>query len=239
MEIGRRNDAFFNGPNAVLNTQAGYRKSLEFTGGKPLALSLIQMDPPMHARYRDLTAAWFQPGNLKSPRAAHPRAGAHRGGPHGGIGRDLRFRPGRWRCTIRCGSSWRSWACPKEDEALMLKLTQEMFGAQDPDLNESGGGSFTIKSDEQKLDMSSMMTMMAYFNELTEKRRARPTDDLSSVIANARIDGAAARSAGLDGLLHHRRHRRARHDLVLDRGRHVGAGGRTRASSPSSRPIPR
>ena len=78
---------------------------------------------------------------------------------------------------------------PEEDEPLMLKLTQEMFGATDPDLNESGGGSFNIKSDEQQVDMTSIMEMMAYFNELTEKRRASPTGDLASVIANAQIDG--------------------------------------------------
>jgi len=37
--------------------------------------------------------------------------------------------------------------------------------------------------------MTSLYTMMAYFNKLTEERRANPTDDLASVIANAKIDG--------------------------------------------------
>ncbi|MDG2003914.1 MAG: cytochrome P450, partial [Novosphingobium sp.] len=67
--------------------------------------------------------------------------------------------------------------------------TQEMFGSTDPDLNESGGGAFTVKSEDQQLDMSSLAKMMAYFNTLTEERRANPTDDLASVIANATIDG--------------------------------------------------
>lgn len=189
MEIGRRNNEFFNGPNAVLNTQVGYRRTLEFTGGKPLALSLIQMDPPMHAQYRDLTAAWFQPGNLKSlePRIRElARQSVDRMAASGGecdfVTEVALHYPLRIIMEIM--------GLPPEDEALMLKLTQEMFGAQDPDLNESGGGSFAIKSEEQKLDMTSLMTMMAYFNELTEKRRKQPTDDLSSVIANATIDGA-------------------------------------------------
>ncbi|MGE3691780.1 MAG: cytochrome P450 [Novosphingobium sp.] len=189
MEVGRRNSEFFNGPNAVLNTQVGYRKSLEFTGGKPLALSLIQMDPPMHAQYRDLTAAWFQPGNLK---ALEPRIRelARQSVDHMAASDGYCDFVNEVALHYPLRIIMEIMGLPEEDEALMLKLTQEMFGAQDPDLNESGGGSFTIKSEEQKLDMSSMMTMMAYFNELTEKRRAQPTDDLSSVIANATIDGA-------------------------------------------------
>jgi hypothetical protein len=187
-EIGRRNNEFFNGPNAVLNSQIGFRKSLEFTGGKPIALSLIQMDPPMHAQYRNLTAAWFQPGNLKGlePRIRElAKAAVDRMAASGGhcdfVNEIALHYPLQVIMEIM--------GLPEDDEPLMLKLTQEMFGAQDPDLNESGGGSFTIKSEDQQIDMSSMMTMMAYFNALTEKRRANPTDDLSSVIANARIDG--------------------------------------------------
>ncbi|MDG2003285.1 MAG: cytochrome P450, partial [Novosphingobium sp.] len=65
MEISRQNELFHNGPQAVLNTEVGIRKSLEMTGGKPLVLSLVQMDPPDHGKYRGLTSAWFQPGNLK------------------------------------------------------------------------------------------------------------------------------------------------------------------------------
>src|SRR5690606_13115666 len=78
---------------------------------------------------------------------------------------------------------------PEEDEPLMLKLTQEVFGASDPDLNESGNNSLIAKDENEKVDLSAIWTMMAYFNELTEKRRANPPGGPASVIANARIDG--------------------------------------------------
>jgi len=71
----------------------------------------------------------------------------------------------------------------------MLKLTQEMFGVNDPDLNEKGTGAYAIQDEEQELDMSTLWKMMEYFNKLTAERRANPTDDLSSIIANATIDG--------------------------------------------------
>lgn len=188
MEISRQNDLFHNGPQAVLNTQLGIRKTLELTGGQPLVLSLVQMDPPIHGQYRALTSAWFQPGNLKSlePRIREiARQSVDNMAAAGGrcdfVTEVALHYPLRVIMEIL--------GLPAEDEPLMLKLTQEMFGATDPELNKSGGGAFTIKSEEQKLDMSSLMTMMAYFNDLTEQRRARPTDDLASVIANATIDG--------------------------------------------------
>lgn len=188
MEISRDNEQFRNGPQAILNTQVGIRKSMELTGGPPLVLSLVQMDPPMHGKFRALTSAWFQPGNLRKlegrirelARAAVDRMAAS-GGRCDFVNEIALHYPLLVIMEIL--------GLPEADEPLMLKLTQEMFGATDPELNERGGGAFTVKDEDQELDMSSLMEMMAYFNALTEKRRANPTDDLASVIANARIDG--------------------------------------------------
>jgi cytochrome P450 len=189
MAISRDNTSFHNGPNPVLNTKLGYQKSLEMTGGKPIVLSLIQMDQPMHEKYRTLTSAWFQPGNLKRlegrirelAKAAVDRMAAS-GGRCDFVNEIALHYPLLVIMEIL--------GLPEEDEPLMLKLTQEMFGVTDPDLNESGGGTFNIKSEDQQVDMTSIMQMLAYFNELTENRRANPTGDLASVIANAQIDGA-------------------------------------------------
>ncbi|MCB2073743.1 MAG: cytochrome P450 [Novosphingobium sp.] len=187
MEISRQNDLFHNGPQAVLNTQVGIRKSLELTGGKPLVNSLVQMDPPEHGKYRGLTSAWFQPGNLKRLEGRIrelARRSVDRMAQSGG------------RCDFVNEIAlhypllviMEILGLPEEDEPLMLKLTQEMFGATDPELNQRSS-SLNIKDETQQLDMTSLWTMMAYFNKLTEERRANPTDDLASVIANAEIDG--------------------------------------------------
>jgi cytochrome P450 len=69
---------------------------------------------------------------------------------------------------------------PKDDYARMLKLTQELFGAEDPDIARMG--------DDQST-MNVVLDFVNYFTELAGDRRAHPTDDLSSVIANAKIDG--------------------------------------------------
>jgi cytochrome P450 len=67
---------------------------------------------------------------------------------------------------------------PESDYARMLQLTQEMFGSADPD--------------HQREDVDPAATVLefnAYFRELTADRRANPTDDLASVIANGTVDG--------------------------------------------------
>ncbi len=60
------------------------------------------------------------------------------------------------------------------------KLTQELFGAEDPDIARLG-------EDQSMLDV--LLDLVSYFTSLAGDRRAHPTGDLASVIANAEIDG--------------------------------------------------
>jgi cytochrome P450 len=68
---------------------------------------------------------------------------------------------------------------PESDYARMLKLTQELFGAEDPDIGR-------LAEDEGVFAV--IVDFMSYFSELAADRRACPTGDLASVIANAEID---------------------------------------------------
>ena len=69
---------------------------------------------------------------------------------------------------------------PEEDEAYMLKLTQELFGAADPDIQRS----FEITDVNNVI-----LDFESYFAKITEARRSHPTDDVATVIANAKING--------------------------------------------------
>jgi cytochrome P450 len=69
----------------------------------------------------------------------------------------------------------------ESDFGRMLRLTQELFGADDADLQRS------VDPNEQ---MMVVLDFLRYFNEVTAARRAAPTEDLASTLANARIDGA-------------------------------------------------
>jgi cytochrome P450 len=69
---------------------------------------------------------------------------------------------------------------PEADYPRMLQLTQELFGATDPDV--SRGTSLA--------DLEAILTdFFAYFTTLTADRRETPTEDLASMIANAELDG--------------------------------------------------
>jgi cytochrome P450 len=62
----------------------------------------------------------------------------------------------------------------------MLQLTQELFGTADPELGRGTDGDTLL---------ATLLDFFEYFQQLIESRRAHPTDDLASVIANAEIDG--------------------------------------------------
>lgn len=69
---------------------------------------------------------------------------------------------------------------PEDDHARMLTLTQELFGAEDPDIGRAG-------EDHSVLEV--MLDFVTYFTALANDRKANPTGDLASVIANAELDG--------------------------------------------------
>jgi cytochrome P450 len=65
---------------------------------------------------------------------------------------------------------------------MILKLTNELFGTEDPEFQRS--------SEDVLAGIREMfMEFWTYFTKVIEERRASPRDDLASVLANARIDG--------------------------------------------------
>jgi cholest-4-en-3-one 26-monooxygenase len=69
---------------------------------------------------------------------------------------------------------------PPEDDAIWARLMNEMLGAGDPDLNPDGV-SAVMERDVPEL--------FARCQRLIAERRERPTDDLTSVLVHAEIDG--------------------------------------------------
>jgi cytochrome P450 len=68
----------------------------------------------------------------------------------------------------------------EEDFPLIIKLTLELFGASDPDMQRGA-------TPEEAF--ATIQEFFQYFMAVTEDRRANPTDDLASVIANATLHG--------------------------------------------------
>jgi len=178
IEIARQPDIFKNTQQSVLQTKE--IEAAQAEQGNPLR-TLIHMDDPDHSKFRALTKAWFMPENLKRVEASVRLIADETVDRMLESGPELDFvtEVAVW-YPLRVIMS--ILGVPAADEALMLKLTQELFGADDPDMKR-----------EQVPDEDRMQTLIDffnYFNALTASRRANPTDDVASVIANAQIDGA-------------------------------------------------
>ena len=189
LEVSRQNALFHNGDRqTTLTNQEGDKKVREMTGGSPhLVRSLVQMDAPDHPKYRALTQSWFLPQNIKSleerirriARASVDKMMA-KGGQCDFVNEVALHYPLHVIMEIL--------GVPESDEPRMLMLTQELFGASDPEL-----GRAPQEEDPQKAlaaIQGVLMDFYQYFAKITADRREHPKDDLASVIANSKIDGA-------------------------------------------------
>ncbi len=148
--------------------------------------TLLSMDGDEHTKYRKVVVDWFKPAAVRRLQVAIDdlvaEAMAH-----------LRSRDGLFDFAMDIAVPlplrviMEMLGVPREDEPLMLKLTQQMFSAADPEL---GSGA----------PFEAMGEMAAYFVELVAARRKNPTDDLTSAIANATIDGEPIEMLAMMGL---------------------------------------
>ena len=188
-DVELRNDVFHNGDTfTTLTDIEGGKEVMKLTGGSPhLVRSLVQMDNPDHRDYRMLTQAWFLPQNLKKLEGRIRE-----------IARDFVNRMASYgdRCDFARDVAFlyplhvimEVIGVPERDEPLMLKLTQELFGAADPDLNRTRSTEQDRAAGVANIQ-ATVMELMAYFTDLSENRRKLPKDDLATVLANATING--------------------------------------------------
>ena len=174
LDIERQPQLFTNRPEPVLATNA------QIEGRQAEIRSLIHMDDPEHADYRRLVADWFKPktiGELQPRLDELSRKAVAKLEEAGG------------QCDFAAEIALpyplevilSILGLPETDYQRMLTLTQHLFGQEDPDL-QRGEASPELQA-EVIADFSN------YFTELIASRRATPTGDLASAIANGTIDG--------------------------------------------------
>jgi hypothetical protein len=189
LEVERQNDLFHNGDrSAVVTTIAADKKVREMMGGSPhLVRSLVQMDNPDHMAYRRVTQGSFLPQNLRVLEARIRQIakgfvdGMLAKGDQCDFARDVAF-------LYPLHVIMEVIGVPETDEPRMLKLTQELFGSADPELNRSGSAVGDTNTGVDTIQ-SVVMDFMTYFMAITEDRRANPRQDLASVIANGQVNG--------------------------------------------------
>ncbi|MGB3895096.1 cytochrome P450 [Mycolicibacter sinensis] len=141
--------------------------------------TLIHMDDPHHHKMRAIVSDWFRPKAMRAMKARIDELAKRyvdkmlRIGPECDFVQDIALNYPLYVIMSLLG-------LPESDFPRMLRLTQELFGGDDDEYRRG------ITPEEQ---LPVLLDFFAYFNALTADRRAHPTEDLASTIANARIDG--------------------------------------------------
>jgi cytochrome P450 len=146
-------------------------------GGGMNGQMMLTMDPPRHARYRQLVNKGFTP---RMTAALEPRVRDR--------ANDIIDRvASRGECDFVTDIAAELplqviaelLGVPHEDRGKVFEWSNRMIGAQDPEFS----------GQNQERVMNASIEMYAYANQLAEDRRKNPTGDLISILLEGEVDG--------------------------------------------------
>jgi cytochrome P450 len=178
-EIERQNSLFLNAPRPLLAPveMDAIAKQREAEG--TALRTLIHMDDPRHRVVRAIGADWFRPRAMRALEVRVKELARHYVDRMAEAGGECDF-AGEIAAHYPLYVILSLLGLPESDFPRLLKLTQELFGGADEERRRGA------TPEEQ---MAALLDFFAYFQALTAGRRAEPTGDLASAIANARVDG--------------------------------------------------
>jgi cytochrome P450 len=178
MEIERKNTLWINGPRSALFTaEADELNQAQREAGTGLYM-LIHMDGRHHRVMRAIGADWFRPKAMRALKGTVDKLAKQYV--------DKMSDRTQFDFVTEVAANFPLYiilsllGLPEADFPYLLMLTQQVFGRDDKELQR---GASRHGYHEAVADL------FTYFSALTASRRADPTDDLASAIANARIDG--------------------------------------------------
>jgi cytochrome P450 len=179
--ISKRPEDFLNAPGIV------HPRSdlvVDRSEGVGAMRTIIEMDPPQHRSFRKVASPWFTPRALARMEAVAEQSAR-------GLVDELAARGREGECDF---ASEIANAHPlrilstilgvsREDEPRILRLTNQLFANDDPDLQR--------KAESREQAMRELgLELYQMFSPIIEDRRANPRDDLATVLANGKVDGA-------------------------------------------------
>ncbi len=178
LAIGTQPNLFLNAPRLLIVTnEYGTPGPGEDPGQMPFK-HLLDMDPPEHGKYRGLVNKRFTP---RSVRQLQPQIEE--------IARGILDQAAAsGECDFVTDISSKlplaviaeQLGVPRQDWEQLFTWTNETIGGADPEFQQ--GTSLQETMDRARIGLFN------YFNELCEKRRREPQDDLTSVIANSTLN---------------------------------------------------
>ena len=193
--VSKANSRFINSQRTYLAPAEAEKWTLDTVGDTHLFRSLVDLDDPLHMKLRRLTHDWFLPANLKKLEPMISAVAKEHVDRMAALGSECDF-VNEVALFYPLRVIMRILGVPESDEPMMLRMTQEMFGAQDPDVVARSklittGAGMQAGSGNAQVDLFQLaQEYFAYFGAITADRRANPRDDLSTIIANGMVDGA-------------------------------------------------
>ena len=173
--IGKQPDLFLNAPRLAV-----------FTRDLPppeegTSRHLLNMDPPDHGHYRRVTSSWFTPRAIrgmdeKVERVTRAVLDSAAEKQEGDFVRDVSAK-------ITIAVIAEMLGVPRHDWDLLFRWTNEIIAPQDPEFQHGATPYETLER--------SRIELFTYFTDLVARRRAVPTDDIVSVVANGQVNGEA------------------------------------------------
>jgi cytochrome P450 len=179
MAIERDNDLWISAPRPLLAPAAGddAMKAQQEAG---IGLrTLIHMDDPHHRDVRKIGADWFRPKAMRDLKVRVDELAKRYVDTMRDIGQECDF-------VTDIAVNYPLYVIlsllglPEDDFPRTHMLTQEMFGGDDEEHQ---------RGDSTEDMLAVLADFFMYSATLTASRRAHPTDDLASAIANGRIAG--------------------------------------------------
>jgi len=177
--VSQNNSRFINNPRTLLVQKQFEQALLDKFGTRNGLETLIHMDAPKHKTLRAVTRDWFKPGPIGKRSSSLELIAKQYVDKMEALGGECDFVK-EISLLYPLQAIMAIIGVPPEEEAMMLKLTQELFGGADP--TQARG------ADEQDA-MAVIMDFFAYFTKLVEDRKKNPKDDLATVLATAVVNG--------------------------------------------------
>jgi cytochrome P450 len=166
-------------PRNRLFTKEEERIVMERTGQASILRSLPTLDAPDHRKCRAIFQEWFAPSNLKRLEEKIAQIVDER--------LDYAFAQDGVIDFVSDVALWvplqtimMIFGVPFEDGDRLHRLSAQLFHPHDPD---------TARQTEGHGTSEAAAELFQYFKKHIDKRRSAPTEDLLTIIANARVDG--------------------------------------------------
>jgi cytochrome P450 len=182
MDISNKPSIFSNIEGPMLLNREQIRRQEEDPSSFGTMKTIIEMDPPEHREFRKVASGFFTPRSIHRLDEIVAECAREQIDKLGSEGETDFVESIAQRHPLRVLST--ILGIDKEDEDLILELTQQLFASEDPDLQREG-------EDRAEASKTLIADFGALFTRILEDRRANPRDDLASLLANAKMaDGS-------------------------------------------------